>query len=241
MTEGKDTIKKLVEKYPKIAFAIPTYKTIPAKTFHDFQVFFSHMRSLGFKVSQFFLDQTVVCIARNKLVGHFLDAHNSEDWGPYNLLMWLDSDHAFKCEDFLDLLKSYDDHDEIKVLSGSYVTRDNESPRICAFMRDKEEKYTSISYNGTGLMEVDTFGFGFVMMSPDMIQHMYDEYGLHQFAFECVGPKEKGDMIGEDMSWCIKAKKLGYKMYFNADVKIGHVGSIMDHNYMKSFWSNKER
>ena len=44
----------------------------------------------------------------------------------------------------------------------------------------------------------------------------------------------EGGVISEDLDWCIKAQKLGYKLYLDNSVRIGHCGGLIDD---KSIWA----
>ncbi len=195
-------------------------------------VFMARLYGDGFKPAVIMLDQTNVAIARNQLSHHFLEAHKMEGVGPFEVAMWIDSDQTFTYQNFLNLLDHYDQlknsETKVEILSGRYITRDLISPKVCAFNRYEENKHKAILPESQGIVEVDGFGFGFVLMSPNIMQKMYDEYGLHQFCFQETGRKEEGGIIGEDLDWCIKAQKIGIKLYFDNDVSIGHYGGVID-------------
>ena len=235
MKTNKEIGEALVKKYPRIAFLVPTYKAVTSVFFQHFFTFNNHMNKLGFETNLFMVDNTAVAKARNELVRHFLPAEEKQ---AYDLVMWFDSDHTFSIGDFMRLLQDFDTYDEVEILSGRYITRDNTTPRVCGFNYKKDvEKFEALSPTDYGVVECDGFGFGFVMMRPSVLKTMWDEYGGHQFAFSCVGPKEEGDQIGEDLTWCQNAQKLGFKLYFDHDVKIGHYGGIIDDGFLMYKWS----
>ena len=232
-----DYTKDIVKKYRRIAVLMPFYKTMATKCVADFTVFVSRLYQFGFNPSFFFLDQTNVVMARNELAGYCYENHKGEV-GPFDIVLWLDSDQTWGFNDFLNLLHRYDNNQEIKILSGRYITRDIHKPKVCAFNNrhagdlSEEPIYKNISPDSAGLQEVDGVGFGFVMMSPQVIVDMYDTHAKHQFAFRQVGPKELGGNMGEDLDWCNKAQKLGYKIYLDNDVMIGHHGLIAENSFM---------
>jgi len=197
-------------------------------------VFLSRLNKLGFDPSIFLLDQTNVSTARNFLAKNFIEAHQKEH-GPYSAVLWIDSDQTFEFMDFLNLLNRFDEtnkSDGVEILSARYITRDLEEPKVCAFMKAPIDKvkfgYKAILPSSQGISEVDGFGFGFVMMTPKVLVDMYEHYGQHMFAFRCVGDKDVGGIIGEDLDWCDKAQAIGYKLFFDNDVSIGHYGGVID-------------
>jgi len=194
-------------------------------------VFIARLYKVGFNPTFFLLDQTNVSISRNQLAGYFLEAHLDKGSDPYNIALWIDSDQSFDFNQFMKLLHHYDEEEEVDILSARYITRDLTNPRVCAFNSVEDEegiKFSAITPDNIGIVEVDSFGFGYVMMNPDVLEEMYSEYGLHQFCFRAEGNPLTGDILGEDMDWCIKAKKIGYKLYVDNDVSIGHVGGMID-------------
>ena len=236
--ESVQTFKRLLEKYPEPTFLIPTYKSINAHTFQTFTVFFTQLFNIGFKPHIFMLDQTNVCVSRNQLVKYFLEA-NQKAPERYSCVTWLDSDHTFVLQDWLDLLNAYDEYDEIDVLSANYTTRDMSSPKVCGFTRTNNN-FSSLNPNLEGIVKVNAFGFGFCIMDKSILQKMYDEYGLHQFIFQALGDKYEGAIVGEDMDWCEKAEKIGISLYYDMDIVIGHHGSVMDNNVLKMIYNQKK-
>jgi hypothetical protein len=211
---------------------VPTYKIIPAIFFQHFFVTLQHMNAMGFKPHLFFTDNTNVCRARNVLAGNVVKAIQ-EKKADFDICWWIDSDHQFDVSDFMSLLYHYDLEEDIKVLSARYITRDNTAPRVCGFIKKGELKYSAIDPTETGITEVDAFGFGFVIMSPQVLIDMYNVHAEHMFCFRPVGDPKVGNIIGEDLDWCDKAQKIGYKLYFDSDVDIGHFGGIIDVEFLK--------
>jgi len=224
---------------------MPTYKVMSTKCVTDFCIFCSRLYQFGFQPSFFFLDQTNVVIARNSLVKHYLEAAEKTD-EPYSAVLWIDSDQTYTFKHFLDLLANFDRKD-MDILSGRYITRDMFKPKVCGFIEVRGDYnnplFKNTSVDDTGIVEVDGIGFGFVMMKPIVLEDMYDIYGLHQFEFRSVGTKESGGNIGEDLDWCLKAQLLGYKIYMDNDVEVGHHGGIIDSSYIyaKRHISNETR
>lgn len=223
-----EKLKELCEKYRNIAIFVPTYKLCPAIFVQDFFVFVTRLFQVGFNPHFFFIDQTSVAIARNMLVKNFVPEMSKLD---YKAVLWIDSDQVFMFGDFVKLLEDFDDNQpDVDVMSARYITRDPYEPKVCALNKStrKEGYYDFISVNEEGIVEVDAFGFGFVLMKPVVLEKMWDKFGIHQFAFELVGDPQDGGMIGEDIVWCRNAQSLGYRMFLNNNVRIGHYGGVID-------------
>ena len=75
-------------------------------------------------------------------------------------------------------------------------------------------------YSGplTGVHEVGGVGFGCVLMKADCIIDVFAKYGT------CFTPLAG---FGEDLSFCWRAKNLGYKIMLDTAVKCGHVGHVI--------------
>jgi len=217
--------EEVLEKYKKICILMPTYKNIPSVCAHDFFVLTSLLYQFGFEPQFRFIDQTNVVVARNFLQKQVVK-ELAEDPDKFDIVLWLDSDQRFTFKDVLELISHYHLYDEIDILSGRYITRDLECPRVCAFMVN-EDKYVAVGPDTKGIKEVDGVGFGFVLMTPKVMQDMQEEYGNFSFEFRSVGDKETGGCIGEDLDWCDKAKKIGYKIYLDSNVEIGHYGGLI--------------
>ena len=66
-----------------------------------------------------------------------------------------------------------------------------------------------------GLFEVAGAGLAAVMMTTDLYRRVYDEYGL---------PFSPLLGLGEDLSFCVRARKVGAKLYCDSRVKPKHIG-----------------
>lgn len=84
------------------------------------------------------------------------------------------------------------------------------------------------------LLEVDAVGTGLMLISRRVLEHMAVAYYPKQFSetqngwwFELVrGPH--GEEWGEDISFCFKATRLGYRIFVDTSITPSHMG---DYNY----------
>lgn len=129
-------------------------------------------------------------------------------------VLWLDSDVIFEP----DLLQKLIDDDR-DIVSGLYFRRRPPySPVIYKTIRygKGEEKITEEfpDYPKGELFEADAFGMGAVLMKTQVLKDIVERY---KTAFSPYSG------YGEDISFCIRAKTLGYKLWCDSRINLGHV------------------
>ena len=134
----------------------------------------------------------------------------------YDYVLYADSDMVFDAED----LKKLVAHDK-DIVSGLYVSRNgtNENVAYKDVITRRRFPYREpklIHDTGTtGYVEISAVGFGFCLIRVEAIKTMLKRY---KSLFE---PKWG---VGEDIAFCLRAKRCGYKIWLDRDVKLGHVG-----------------
>lgn len=134
----------------------------------------------------------------------------------FDYVLYADSDMVFSSDDLKKLLAHDDD-----IVSGYYVSRDgNEKPVIYSkIITRRRFPFRSPSLirddSVSGYGPVAACGFGFCLIKTSAIKNMLKRY---KSLFE---PKWG---VGEDIAFCIRARKCGYQVYCDRDVKLGHVG-----------------
>ena len=73
-------------------------------------------------------------------------------------------------------------------------------------------------YPKDSVFEVEAAGFGGVMMNTSLLAEVEKNFGL---------PFSPIMGFGEDISFCLRVKELGKKMYCDSSVKMGHVGQFV--------------
>lgn len=158
-----------------------------------------------------FMMSSLIYDSRNKLAKQALETEA-------DYVMWFDSDMVFEPNTLERLLE--DDKD---IVSGLYFRRvqpftpvlfdscEVDSEGICK-MNDCQ------NYPKDSLFEVAGIGFGCVLVKTDVFLDMFAKYG------DCFTPIGK---FGEDISFCYKARELGYKIYCDSRVKCGHISHTM--------------
>lgn len=148
-------------------------------------------------------------IACNYLVKQFL-ASDCES------LFLLDDDHDF-VPAALSVLRSTDPA-LADVAGGLYPTRRGKCYPVCVQF-NKDMKPQSV-VNPHGIVPVDLMGFGFTLIKRWVIEAVAKAQGTEEFM-------EWSNKMGEDGLFCHRAKEQGAKLAINADVKVGHVMSMV--------------
>ena len=137
----------------------------------------------------------------------------------YDYVLYVDSDMVFGPDD----LKKLISHDA-DIVSGLYVSRRGENNNICYTdvvtrrrfpKRDPKLVHDTLD---SGYSEISACGFGFCLIKCSVIKTMYKKY---KALFEPF----KG--VGEDIAFCVRAKRCGYKIFVDRDVKLGHIGDCI--------------
>ena len=158
---------------------------------------------------------SLVYDSRNNLIQKALNAG-------IDRVMWFDSDMEFPTDTMMKLHKDLDEGYDI--VSGLYFKRRKPfSPVIfekCDLVEENGLKYPTHKYYDDypkdQIFEVAAFGFGCVMMKMDAVKYLMQELGNYPFA-PALG-------FGEDLSFCMRAREVGLKLYCDSRVKCGHVG-----------------
>lgn len=128
--------------------------------------------------------------------------------GGYDYALWFDSDMMFPSTTMMDLIAQDKD-----MITGVCAAR-RPPYRPCVY-REVDGKPQHILDFGNDLFEVDYCGFAVVLMKVNLLREMFEKFGT------CFSPFEGW---GEDMSFCIRAKELGYTIWANPNIDIGHIG-----------------
>ncbi len=192
----------------KILLGMPSVGMIPSKT----------VISLLATVERGKVDPMIVT---GSLVYDSRDAiaHFAVD-NDYDYVLYVDSDMVFNAEDLKRLLAH-----QVGICSGLYVTRAGERKnvaysKIITRRRFPYREPELINDNqSSGFGSVAAVGFGFCLIKTSVLKSMFKYY---KSLFEpCKG-------LGEDAAFCYRAKRIGFKTFIDRDVKLGHIGEIVN-------------
>lgn len=129
----------------------------------------------------------------------------------YTHLLMIDDDHTFESDLALRLLS----HDVDIVGALAFKRRLDFQP--CVYKKNKENKlYQPILPQV--FQEVDIVGTGAILIKREVIKKM-------KFPWFWTDYDEDGTHWSVDFRFCQKAKKAGFKIFVDSDVKIGHIGN----------------
>ena len=133
----------------------------------------------------------------------------------FDYVLWLDDDMIFQ-PDLLEKLIE----DDVDMAAGLFVQRRYPyEPAIwksivCGDAEDRSnERY--LDYPENELFEIDACGMAAVLVKTEVIKKVYETYYR---TFEPISG------YGEDISFCIRAKNCGFKLWCDSRIKVGHVG-----------------
>lgn len=138
----------------------------------------------------------------------------------YGKIFWIDSDIQWNVEDFARLVES-----ELDVVSGLYATHPNGTVACAAFMPDQVEQKPAKTHESYFFMrdepvEVFGVGFGFVAIKSGVFENMDRPwFKIEYIQWDGVAFETN---VGEDYSWCINARRNGYKVFVDPTVKVLH-------------------
>ena len=199
----------------KTLIAVPTMDTVPAQ--------FAHSLATMEKVDECavaFQIGSLIHAARNDLAMKALK-------NGFEQVLWLDSDMVFPQDTLRRLMKGREKGD---IVSGLYYRRVAPfSPVLFDELKADEAQATWSEFEEIPdhLFEVGGCGFGCVLTPTDIFIDMLTEYGT---LFEPF----KG--LGEDLSFCIRARQLGFKIVCDPTIKCGHVGHyVVTEDFFKTY------
>jgi hypothetical protein len=108
---------------------------------------------------------------------------------------------------------------DVDIVGGYYHnTRNGTAP--CSFMYDESGKLQNFIPKSAGLIEVAGTGTGCMLIRISVFDAMEKPY----FNYD---PDEHGELMSEDVVFCRKAAKSGFKIYCDAEVRLGHIGKFV--------------
>lgn len=191
----------------KLLIAIPTMDTVPV----DF------MKSLLYLTRRLSADRvdyqvaiesgTLIYMARDRLANVAIN-------GDYTHVLWLDSDMVFG-ESIVDDLR-FSGHDFV-----TGIAHGRRKPFMSCLFKNIEldhlERWKLQDYP-IGPFEVAGCGMACVLITTDILRAVKMKDGT------CFTPFNQ---YGEDLSFCKRARALGYRIFAEPAVRLGHVGHLV--------------
>lgn len=139
----------------------------------------------------------------------------------YDKMIWIDSDISWTVEQFVKMYES-----PYEIVSGVYYNHEG----VPMFSTDENEIYYD---HGTLRgkeypFEIFAAGFGFLAVKSGVFEAMPRPW--FDTVFQRIESDQGEEMFipwGEDYSWCKKAKEVGFKIYLDPSVRVGHHKKVM--------------
>lgn len=224
---GTEHIQKYAKMYPTIACAVPTYN---GKVDNDFFQSFAALSKTGpFQLELFQSKRLVVHYARERIAEDVTKAG-------FDYLWWLDDDMTFPPDTLTRLLA----HQKDIVCALAYQRK--EPYNICLFdwipIPGIKEGGSFQSMNGcehTGLREIAGCGSACTLVSTEVFKKIK--------AKEPDAKLFESRFFGEDLAFCKKAQEVGYKVFGDTDLIIGHIGDpiVVDEAHVARFKMRRQQ
>ena len=200
----------------KTAFALADL--IPKAASYGVQVQLSHLSGCS-----------LITKARNVLVANFLESDCTD-------LLFVDADVVIDAESVLRLLALSTKKD---ITAGMY-TRRAEDRKF--FLDIYTNKNNELELDENGMLRVNNVATGFMMIGRHVLEgmrnrhpdwmYLNDFYNRQECALFDFSLKE-GQYIGEDYTFCARARADGYTIFVDPEITLPHVGSQEYHRSFK--------
>jgi len=161
---------------------------------------------------------SIITMARNRLVDEFLKTDCTE-------LLFIDSDVIAQTDDILRLLAQSGDKD---ITAGNYPRRAKDKK---FFMDLYFDENGDLEFDGA-MMRINRVGTGFMLIRRHVIETIAaksEQYlssdGAGNVASVFDFKIEDGNFVGEDYSFCDKARAEGFKIWTDVEISLPHMGT----------------
>jgi GT2 family glycosyltransferase len=200
----------------KTLIAIPCMDTMEA----DFVESLVNLRPVG-EIEVRLLKASLVYDARNQITKYAIEK------GGFDYILWLDSDMTFEPDLMERLIADIEGTEDgirkMAVTGLCFGRRPPFKPCIYSELEVKQEGNLITPHAGNyweyprdSVFEVEACGFACVLMRMEMLEAM----GIYGVPFFPVAG------LGEDLTFCWRARKLDMKFYCDSRLKIGHIMRI---------------
>lgn len=159
---------------------------------------------------------------RNVLLlgGHPATGNRAPFNGDYDYIMWIETDIVFTAEDFFTLYKNARNND-LDFVTGLFPM----GPQHEAWEQHAVAgtwKGGRLRIEGSGLEEIDYCGVGFLLVRKGVYEALrYPWYGMGEI-YHFDEEKSLWYYMGDDFSTASRIQEMGFKLYADRDVKLGH-------------------
>lgn len=193
----------------KILIAVPCMDQVPARFAHSL----ASLKMVG-ECALWFEIGSLIYTSRNNICKKAIEMDA-------DYVMWFDSDMMF-APDTMERMYKFMQKEKLDMVSGLYFRR---VPPFTPVLFDRLD----VDANGTCFwtevkdipdkpFEVGGCGFGCVLMRTDVIMNVQGKFGE---LFTPIG------RMGEDLSFCWRARQCNFKIVCDPRIDLGHVGTMV--------------
>lgn len=198
----------------KLIALIPHYRNIEPECQASIINTITAMKQIGVSFELIQTETNLVPFARSDLLRLALE------YGADKVL-FIDSDMEFNPIDITLMLDA-----NKPIIGGLYVSKFFPM-RYHAYNLHDQKNYTFVEITKIPdePFKCDGIGAGFLMIDRKVIEHMSKPEVIQKYGRSFnLWQKENGLQVGEDFSFCIRAKLLGYEVWCDPRVNLGHIG-----------------
>jgi hypothetical protein len=199
-----------------VMVGLPAGRDIPALTVKSLLGTFDLCRAVNVPAQLgMVIGSSVVQWARDEVIDLFLRSDA-------NRLFWIDSDMVWEPEHFMRMLALSQRHD---VVCATYPAKIDQP----TFYVNRDE--STVVTNRYGLMEIWGAGLGFTVITRPVIEQLADK--ADKIRDEVAGrdiasvfriDTTNGKRRGEDMAFFSDIRELGYTVWLDTEIDLGHIG-----------------
>ncbi|MDD5189452.1 MAG: hypothetical protein PHE50_00235 [Dehalococcoidales bacterium] len=174
-------------------------------------------------------ERMVVDWARNDLARKAKDHINEFTGEKFTHILWLDDDHVFEAD--LACVLARHNREMVSALYYARVGKILPVVYVKDGSVDDEYKHFPLIQAPNKIFECDAVGFGAMLMNRDVLDRVPQPWFTIDYR------------AGEDIAFCVQAKKHGIKIWCDGQYKLGHIGvpKVIGHqDYLKYMEENKD-
>jgi len=139
-------------------------------------------------------------------------------------LMFIDTDMVFPKDGVRRLIKANKD-----IIGGLYFKKGDGNKPVIANIDPETNKFVEFFEVSDEMFQCDTIGTGFMLIKKKVLDAFTEEFvraNGKPFNFGKI-PGTDADEESEDWAFCRRAKKLGFEVWCDPTIRIGHVGKYI--------------
>lgn len=170
-------------------------------------------------------ESCLVHVGRNTIAGNIRTDY----------LLFVDSDIEFPAWGLERLISHNKD-----IVGGMYFKKAAPHFPLVYEFNKKTWSHSCIKNPPTELCEVDGMGTGFMLIKKEVLVKLFEKKWVAKngFPFNFM-QKPDGNDIGEDLAFCVRAKKAGYKIWCDPSIPLYHIGE--SHNSYDNYYEEMKK